>query len=212
MCGAGDRFATALVERLGAGVPLTGAATVAVERAASFVRGGGVQGLVPGPPLDVPVAADDARTVPPALVSRDRGLRVVAAGGCFDLLHAGHVRLLEVARSMGDVLVVCLNSDASVRRLKGPGRPIVGERDRRRVLVGLASVDHVVVFDEPTPARVLDSLRPDVFVKGSDYFGRDLPESGQLARWGGEVVTVPLLPGRSTSGLVSTVLEDAATA
>jgi rfaE bifunctional protein nucleotidyltransferase chain/domain len=128
---------------------------------------------------------------------------VVAAGGCFDLLHAGHVRLLEAARALGDCLVVCLNSDESVRRLKGPGRPVVPQADRADVLRGLGCVDAVAIFAEDTPAAVLERLRPHLFVKGGDYGARDLPEAEVLARWGGQAVLVPYLEGRSTSGLLA---------
>jgi rfaE bifunctional protein nucleotidyltransferase chain/domain len=133
---------------------------------------------------------------------RAHGGRVIATGGCFDLLHAGHVSTLQAARALGDCLVVCLNSDASVRRLKGPGRPLVAEADRAAVLAALACVDAVVVFDEPTPAAVLRQLRPHVFAKGGDYSPADLPERTVLAEWGGEVVFVPYLEGRSTTRLL----------
>jgi rfaE bifunctional protein nucleotidyltransferase chain/domain len=131
---------------------------------------------------------------------------VVATGGCFDVLHAGHVRLLAEARSLGDCLVVCLNSDASVRRLKGPGRPRSSQSDRAAVLLALSSVDAVAVFDEDTPAEVLDRLRPDVWVKGGDYAGTELPEAGVLARWGGQAVVLPYLAGRSTTRLLQEVV------
>jgi rfaE bifunctional protein nucleotidyltransferase chain/domain len=133
---------------------------------------------------------------------RAHGGRVVATGGCFDLLHAGHVSTLQAARALGDCLVVCLNSDASVRRLKGPGRPLVAEADRAAVLAALACVDAVVVFDEATPAAVLRQLRPHVFAKGGDYSAADPPEGAVLAEWAGEVVLLPYLEGRSTTRLV----------
>jgi D-beta-D-heptose 7-phosphate kinase / D-beta-D-heptose 1-phosphate adenosyltransferase len=135
---------------------------------------------------------------------RAAGGTVVATGGCFDLLHAGHVATLEAARRLGDCLVVCLNSDASVRRLKGEGRPLVPERDRVRVLEALGAVDAVIVFGEDTPLAVLDALRPDVWVKGGDYATSALPETELLAGWGGQVVVVPYLAGRSTTRLVET--------
>jgi len=128
---------------------------------------------------------------------------VVATGGCFDLLHAGHVESLRAARSMGDWLVVCLNSDRSVREIKGAGRPIVPEADRTAVLLALECVDAVLVFDEETPAAALRRLRPHVWAKGGDYSGVDLPESAVLAEWGGDAVVLPYLQGRSTTGLVS---------
>jgi rfaE bifunctional protein nucleotidyltransferase chain/domain len=131
-----------------------------------------------------------------------RGGVVVATGGCFDLLHAGHIAALEAARALGDCLIVCLNSDDSVRRLKGPERPLQPQGDRARVLRALTCVDEVVIFDGDTPADVLRQIRPDVWVKGGDYTGADLPEADVLAEWGGEAVIVPYLKGRSTSELV----------
>jgi rfaE bifunctional protein nucleotidyltransferase chain/domain len=133
---------------------------------------------------------------------RARGGTVVAAGGCFDLLHAGHVSLLEAARRLGDCLVVCLNSDASVRRLKGPGRPLVQEHDRAAVLASLRCVDAVVSFDEDTPEALLSRLRPDVFAKGGDYAVARLPEARLLESWGGQAVVLPFLEGRSSSRLM----------
>jgi D-beta-D-heptose 7-phosphate kinase/D-beta-D-heptose 1-phosphate adenosyltransferase len=126
----------------------------------------------------------------------------VATGGCFDLLHAGHVGLLESARRIGDCLIVCLNSDASVRRLKGAGRPVVGEAERAEVLRALSCVDAVVVFDDDTPVAVLEQLRPDVFVKGGDYGGTAIPEAPALQRWSGQTVVVPYLDGHSTSQIL----------
>jgi rfaE bifunctional protein nucleotidyltransferase chain/domain/rfaE bifunctional protein kinase chain/domain len=134
-------------------------------------------------------------------VRRQRGV-VVATGGCFDLLHAGHIATLQAARAVGDCLVVCLNSDDSVRRLKGAQRPLQPAADRARVLAALECVDAVVVFEEDTPATVLRRIRPDIWAKGGDYSGVPLPESAVLAEWGGEAVTVPYLQGRSTSALV----------
>ncbi|MGX6449665.1 D-glycero-beta-D-manno-heptose 1-phosphate adenylyltransferase, partial [Patulibacter sp. S7RM1-6] len=136
---------------------------------------------------------------------RARGGTVVATGGCFDLLHAGHVESLRAARELGDALVVCLNSDDSVRRLKGPERPIIRADDRAAVLGALACVDAVAVFEEDTPVALLERLRPDLFVKGGDYRPDELPETPVLARWGGRVVTVPLKAGRSTTSILQEV-------
>ena len=133
---------------------------------------------------------------------RARGGTVVATGGCFDLLHPGHVSVLEAARRLGDCLIVCLNSDRSVHRLKGPGRPLQSEQDRATVLRALRCVDEVVVFEEDTPIETLRALRPDVWVKGGDYAGIELPEAAVLAEWGGVAVTVPYQAGRSTTSLV----------
>lgn len=130
-------------------------------------------------------------------MARD-GKKVVFTNGCFDILHAGHVLLLDKARSLGDVLVVGLNSDASVRRLKGPSRPVNCQKDRALVLSGLASVDRVVVFGEPTPAELLAELRPDVLVKGADY----RPEQVAGREYAGRVALLKLLKGRSTTGII----------
>jgi rfaE bifunctional protein nucleotidyltransferase chain/domain len=133
---------------------------------------------------------------------RARGGTVVATGGCFDILHTGHARTLRAARQLGDFLVVCLNSDASVRRLKGPARPVNNERDRAEMLRSLHCVDAVVVFDGDTPCEVLRELRPDVWVKGGDYSAETLPESRVVQEWGGQSVVVPYHAGRSTTRLV----------
>ena len=127
-------------------------------------------------------------------------------GGFFVLLHPGHVRTPQRARALGDCLVVCLNSDRSVRRLKGSDRPLVAQEDRAAVLRALAAVDAVVVFDEDTPEAVLARFRPDVFAKGGDYALDELPEGRLLARWGGEVVLLPYVQGRSTTRLLEEVL------
>jgi rfaE bifunctional protein nucleotidyltransferase chain/domain len=128
----------------------------------------------------------------------------VATGGCFDLLHAGHVATLEAARRLGDCLVVLVNSDESVRRLKGPSRPMVPVADRARVLAALECVDAVLVFDEDTPADAIRSVRPHVWAKGGDYAGYDVPEAETLREWGGQAVVLPYLQGRSTTALVQT--------
>jgi D-beta-D-heptose 7-phosphate kinase/D-beta-D-heptose 1-phosphate adenosyltransferase len=133
---------------------------------------------------------------------RHKGERIVFANGCFDLLHVGHVRLLDWARREGSRLVVGLNSDASVRALKGPGRPIIPEADRARILAALSSVDLVVVFDEQTPLRLINALRPDVLVKGSDYRVDQVVGAKEVQSWGGRVALAPLVQGCSTSGLL----------
>jgi len=199
-CGAGDRLCGALAAALVRGASLPEAAESAVLAAARFLEGGGVAALAADGrrPERIGGAAGALAVV---RETRARGGVVVATGGCFDLLHAGHARTLAAARALGDCLVVCLNSDASVRRLKGAERPIMGEADRRDLLLALGCVDEVVVFDETTPEAVLDRLRPDVWVKGGDYTAADLPETALLESWGGRVVTVPYHPGRSTTSL-----------
>ena len=133
------------------------------------------------------------------------GRRVVFTNGCFDLLHAGHVELLERAKRLGDVLVVAINSDQSVRRLKGPHRPIVSARDRALVLAALESVDYVTVFEEATPYRVIERLRPNVLVKGADWGARDIVGANVVRQAGGRVARVRLVKGRSTSDLIEKI-------
>jgi rfaE bifunctional protein nucleotidyltransferase chain/domain/rfaE bifunctional protein kinase chain/domain len=207
-CGSGDRFSATAAGLLAEGAGLPAAVAGAVRAASAFVAAGGAAAWDGGEPVrnGCPEGSGELdRALGVAAEVRARGGRVVATGGCFDLLHAGHVSTLRSARSLGGCLVVCLNSDVSVRRLKGPGRPVVPEADRTAVLQALGCVDAVVGFDEPTPAAVLRRLRPDVFAKGGDYAERDLPERAVLAEWGGQVVLLPYLAGRSTSRLVEEV-------
>ena len=128
--------------------------------------------------------------------------RVVFTNGCFDLLHIGHITLLEQARRFGDRLIVAINSDASVSRLKGPTRPIVSENERARVLAALAAVDAVAVFDEPTPLQLIVAVQPHVLVKGGDYEADSVVGSREMQSWGGEVKIVPLVEGFSTTRLI----------
>lgn len=127
--------------------------------------------------------------------------RVVTTNGCFDLLHVGHLRTLQTARAFGDALVVALNSDASVKRLKGKHRPLVEQAERAELLAGLECVDYVIIFEEDTPIETIECLRPAVHVKGGDYRVEDLPEAAHVQKHGGRVEIVPLVPGRSSSRL-----------
>jgi D-beta-D-heptose 7-phosphate kinase/D-beta-D-heptose 1-phosphate adenosyltransferase len=134
---------------------------------------------------------------------RAQGRAVVFTNGCFDILHLGHVRYLESSRRLGDALIVGINTDASVRRLKGPGRPLQSELDRAQILASLSCVDAVVLFDEDTPKALIQALRPDVLTKGADYKTKRAVVGWDLVRkWGGRVELVPLIEGRSTTGLV----------
>jgi rfaE bifunctional protein nucleotidyltransferase chain/domain/rfaE bifunctional protein kinase chain/domain len=209
-CGAGDRFAAAAAVALGRGALPSEAVTAATEAATSYLAAGGAArytaptrtAAVPRPVAALAVdGSQPAEAVELARRVRAAGGTVVATGGCFDLLHAGHVSLLQAARALGDCLIVCLNSDASVRRLKGDGRPLNREADRIALLSALDCVDAVAVFGEDTPCAVLDRIRPDTWVKGGDYHSRDLPEAALLENWGGTAVTVPYLSGRSTTRL-----------
>jgi len=133
------------------------------------------------------------------------GRSVVFTNGCFDILHAGHLDLLERAAALGDRLVVGINSDASVQRLKGPERPVNPEGFRARMLASLSGVDAVVVFGEDTPLALIEALRPDVLVKGGDYRAEDVVGAGVVAAHGGQVEIVPLTQGHSTTGLIGRI-------
>jgi rfaE bifunctional protein nucleotidyltransferase chain/domain len=217
-CGAGDGFAAAAAGALAGGALVSEAVQEAVVRASAYVAGAGAMAhstagvpraagvLVRGGGGTRPSPAADAASVVRAV--RARGGTVVASGGCFDLLHAGHVGTLQAARGLGDCLVVCLNSDTSVRGLKGTGRPVVPQADRASLLEALGCVDAVIVFDEPTPHAVLAALRPDVWVKGGDYLDGAtdqpaLPEAELVRQWGGQAVVVPYLAGRSTTRIIA---------
>lgn len=204
-CGAGDSFAARAACGLADGDSPERAAAHGVRAATAFVRAGGAAAVGTGGDRGAPSPVPGTDALAVAEEVRRRGGRVVATGGCFDVLHAGHVSLLRRARALGDCLIVCLNGDASVRALKGPDRPIVGERDRSHVLSALDCVDAVHVFDEATPLELLERLRPDLWVKGGDYTAEELPETFVVRRHGGDVVCLPLLPGRSTTRLVSSL-------
>jgi rfaE bifunctional protein nucleotidyltransferase chain/domain len=138
-----------------------------------------------------------------ALFERTRRLRVVFTNGCFDILHRGHVEYLHAARQLGDALVVALNSDRSVRRLKGADRPVNAEHDRAVVLAALASVDHVVLFDEDTPVGLVELLQPSVYVKGADYRDVDFPEARAVRAYGGAVRFLPYVDGHSSTATIA---------
>lgn len=137
---------------------------------------------------------------------RKEGKRVVFTNGCFDLLHIGHVRYLAEARACGDALVVGVNSDRSVRKLKGKGRPLTPERERAELLASLSSVDYVTIFDEDTPLELVAEIKPDVLVKGSDYGRREIVGGDVVEAGGGKVARIPLVEGRSTRGLIRKIV------
>lgn len=214
-CGAGDRFASALAVLLADGHPISTAVEEAVGVTARFLGTGGVASIpriadqhrsspkvqdgtaASGAPTKARDAGVDAHELVEAVHAR--GGTVVATGGCFDVLHAGHIRMLTQARALGDCLIVLLNADESVSRAKGPDRPIVAETERAEMLRALASVDAVVVFSEDTPAQTLATLRPDLWVKGGDYSVETLSEAAVLRDWGGHAVTVPYHAKHSTT-------------
>lgn len=136
---------------------------------------------------------------------KKNGKRIIFTNGCFDILHLGHVRYLEKARSLGDYLVVGLNSDHSVRLIKGKGRPINTQRDRAGILAGLECVNFISVFSEPTPLILIKALRPDVLVKGSDWKSGEIVGAKEVYSWGGKVRRVTLLKGRSTTATLKKI-------
>jgi D-beta-D-heptose 7-phosphate kinase / D-beta-D-heptose 1-phosphate adenosyltransferase len=198
-CGAGDCFAVTAAWHLIRGCLLGDAVTAAVAAATRYVAG-----VATIPPIATTNAPCDRLALALETAERVRadGGVVVATGGCFDLLHAGHVSTLEAARSLGDCLLVLLNSDRSVRALKGSDRPLVSQDDRARVLESLACVDGVAIFDEPTPVALLERIKPHVFAKGGDYSGESLPETAVMRRFSGQTVILPTLEGHSTSRLI----------
>jgi rfaE bifunctional protein nucleotidyltransferase chain/domain len=133
------------------------------------------------------------------------GRKIVFTNGCFDLLHPGHIRSLEQARALGDALIVGLNSDASVRELKGAGRPVLPENERAEILAALECVDAVVIFHEPTPREIISRLLPDVLVKGGDWPGNQIIGREEVEAAGGRVVSVPVVPGYSTSAILDRI-------
>ena len=140
--------------------------------------------------------------------ARAEGASVVLTNGCFDIIHAGHVSYLKEAARLGDILVVGLNSDASVRRLKGESRPVNSEGDRAKVLDALRPVDIVTIFDEATAQELARIVRPDVYVKGGDYSPENLPEGKTVRELGGKVVILPLIKGKSTTGVIERIRKD----
>ena len=196
---------------LAAGLVVAKVGTAPVERQELLAAIGG---------MDIDRAQQEARQLPSEQVKildlqtmvstvagwRAAGDKVVFANGCFDLLHAGHVKLLESARKQGDRLVVALNSDASVRKLKGCMRPITKEGDRATMLAALHAVDGVVLFEDETPLRCVMALRPDVLVKGGDYAGEMIVGSAEVQSWGGVVVIVPIHGNRSTTLMISDLM------
>ena len=220
-CGAGDAFAVAAGSAFADGAVLSEVVERAVSEAAAFVAAGAAGSvLVDGSadPLDLTAGPEQAPAADPAegddalaLAQRVRaaGGTVVATGGCFDILHPGHVALLRTARALGDCLIVLLNSDDSVRRLKGPDRPLQRAEDRAAVLNALGSVDAVFIFSEDTPEQALRQVRPHLFAKGGDYAGATLPEAAAMQEWDGQAVVLPYLSGRSTTNIVQEAIRRA---
>jgi D-beta-D-heptose 7-phosphate kinase/D-beta-D-heptose 1-phosphate adenosyltransferase len=192
-----------LVDRPGGPAALAAAAAV---RSSAILDGVMTS---PGEGAAVPAPATTASTLAELVTARrhwrQAQLELVMTNGCYDLLHPGHVALLEAARAEGDVLVVALNSDDSVRRIKGAGRPILPQAERAELLLALESVDRVVVYDEDTPLEVVKALLPDVLVKGADWAAEAIVGRAEVEAAGGRVVRVELVAGRSTSSIVERI-------
>lgn len=137
---------------------------------------------------------------------RQSGQRVVLTNGCFDILHVGHARYLTAARKLGDQLLVAINSDRTVRKLKGAGRPVIGEQDRAEMLAALAAVDYVTIFDEPSPRKLIAEVLPDVLVKGGDYALDEIHGREEVEAAGGRVVALPFVEGASTTSIIERVI------
>jgi len=150
-------------------------------------------------------AREEARNIIKDL--KAKGKRIVFTNGCFDLLHLGHIRYLEGAKALGDILVVGVNSDHSVQNLKGPKRPILPEEERAEILSGLGCVDYIIIFDEKNPLELISTLQPNILVKGGDWTKETTVGREVVERSGGEVVILPFVEGASTSNLVDTILK-----
>ena len=215
--GAGDTVIATLAGCLSAGLPMAEAARIANRAAGVVVAKLGTASVTPdeltmvgeglrgAPDRQGVVSASDMLDV--VAEARGRGQRVVMTNGCFDLLHPGHIAYLEQAATLGDMLVVAVNDDDSVRRLKGDARPVNAIADRMAVLVGLSAVDYVLPFSEDTPAKLIEALAPDVLVKGGDYVVEEIAGHESVMARGGEVVVLDFLEGHSTSGLIDRLSE-----
>lgn len=133
---------------------------------------------------------------------RKENRKIVFTNGCFDLLHYGHIDYLKKAKLLGDILIIGLNSDSSVRRLKGEGRPLVPQKERAEILSALEFVDYLTIFSEDTPANLISAIKPDILVKGSDYHSHDIAGNDFVQSYGGKVITIPLVKGKSTTALI----------
>ena len=208
--GAGDTFVAALTLARAAGLPLTtsvdlaqAAADVVVHRPGTSVCSTEELARHLGGFADTALSADElARQIE---AHRREGQRIVLTNGCFDVLHRGHTRYLNQAKQLGDVLVVALNSDSSVRKLKGPDRPVNHEADRAAVIAALSCVDHVTVFDTPTPIPLIELLEPDVYAKGGDYTPEMLAETEAVERYGGTVTILDYVPEHSTTAVLERI-------
>jgi D-beta-D-heptose 7-phosphate kinase/D-beta-D-heptose 1-phosphate adenosyltransferase len=213
--GAGDTFAAVFTAMLAGGENVDVAARLANVAAGIKVRKIGTATVARDE-----IEAELARELPPeakrlgrdavaaeAAARRRRGEKVVFTNGCFDLLHAGHIQYLKASRARGDCLVVGLNSDASVRRLKGEDRPILDQDERAEILSALSFVDYVVVFEEDTPLDLIESIRPDVLTKGADYEPHAVVGADRVRSWGGRIELIDLIEGKSTTDIIGRIAD-----
>jgi D-beta-D-heptose 7-phosphate kinase/D-beta-D-heptose 1-phosphate adenosyltransferase len=207
--GAGDTFISTFAGLLIAGSPFFEAVEIANIASGIAVGKLGTATVSPwellahgGGPRKLVAAAEIAKV---AASLREAGKRIVFTNGCFDLLHAGHIQYLQDSRAQGDLLIIGINSDDSVRRLKGPTRPVIGEEDRAHLLAALACVDYVVIFGEDTPLDLIRAIKPHVLTKGADYTVDTVVGHEDVLQWGGQVRLIPLKENRSTSGLIEKI-------
>ncbi|MDP7503834.1 MAG: D-glycero-beta-D-manno-heptose 1-phosphate adenylyltransferase, partial [Nitrospinota bacterium] len=188
----------ARIANLGAGIVVgkVGAAPLDPGELESALSGEGKQKIFSRPGLEKRLQTD-----------RAKGREVVFTNGCFDLMHVGHIQYLQQAKELGDILVIGLNDDASVRRVKGEGRPLIEERQRAQLLAALGCVDYVVFFPEDTPEELIRAVRPDILVKGGDYAPEDVVGREQVESSGGRVEVLPFVDGVSTTRIVNTIIE-----
>jgi D-beta-D-heptose 7-phosphate kinase/D-beta-D-heptose 1-phosphate adenosyltransferase len=208
--GAGDTFLASLALSLCCGADVSSAAEIASAAAAVVTAKEGTSTCTLAELEDRLCTPEKlfncrARLAARRELYRRQGKRVVLTGGCFDILHTGHIAYLNQAKALGDVLIVAINSDDSVRRLKGHARPINRQEDRLDVLAALSCVDHLIVFDEATPSELIAEIKPDVFVKGGDYTRASLPEAEVVERLGGEVRFLPFVANRSTTKIIQRI-------
>jgi D-beta-D-heptose 7-phosphate kinase/D-beta-D-heptose 1-phosphate adenosyltransferase len=210
--GAGDTFVSGLTLSLLAGADTADAAEIAQAAARIVVSKPGTT-VCTADELRSLFLGSDKYYVDPRILAERLALertgcrRVVFTNGCFDILHRGHITYLNQAKALGDILVVGVNTDESVQRLKGPTRPINGLEDRLQVLAGLSSVDYLLSFDDPTPAGLLEIIQPDIFVKGGDYTRETLPEAAVVESYGGSVQILPYIENRSTTNMIAKIQE-----
>ncbi len=208
--GAGDTFVAALTLALSAGAQTPTATEVASAASSIVVQKCGtstchvqeLKGYFSG---DEKIVSDTFLMVARVAAYRHQGRKIVFTNGCFDILHRGHIVYLNQAKEFGDILIVGVNSDESVKRLKGPNRPINPLEDRMQVLSGLSCVDHIIAFHEDTPHELIKVVQPDVFVKGGDYTRETLPESSLVEELGGELQILPYIKDQSTTGVIERI-------